>query len=189
MAGIFDALGPLKTYTSILETKRKTVQLMSKPLTDPSTEVVRTIERHTPDQILVQGHFESSALFTMHMRGGRAFPGRAEVEWSIYGSRGEIKVIAGGPALQVGYPETKILLHRDPEGKGGEVEEVKWTKDEWEDLPQAAQNVARLYEAFADGRKSEYKDFGEALILHQFVDEVFAMQKEDVERKARYYRT
>lgn len=186
MAGIFDALGPLKSYTSILDTKRKTVQLMSKPLTDPSTEVVRTVERNTPDQILVQGHFESSALFSLHMRGGRAFPGRAEVEWSIYGSKGEIKVIAGGPALQVGYPETKVLLQRDPEGKGGEAEEVKWTKDQWEALPQAAQNVARLYEAFADGQKSEYKDFEEALVLHKFVDEVFEMQKEGPEKDAQY---
>ena len=59
------------------------------------------------------------------------------------------------------------------------VEVVEWSVDEAaKNLPGPAQNVARLYEAFADGRTQDYADWGEALKRHKLLDELYKSSEE-----------
>ncbi|KAF2760129.1 NAD(P)-binding protein [Pseudovirgaria hyperparasitica] len=168
--GVFQVLGDLATYSSIIDTKRPKVDLTDKVLTDPSRKVVETVTRTSPDQFLVQGHFKSGALFSYHLRGGKSLPGEGQgLDWRIYGETGEIKLTAGGAMMNVGHPDTKIQLYQD----GGELVEVQADKDEWSELPQPAQNIARIYEAFADGRTDNYLDWETAVVRHKLIDELY----------------
>ncbi len=63
--------------------------------------------------------------------------------------------------------------------KSDSVEVVDWSVDDAaEHLQGPAQNVARLYEAFADGRTQDYADWSEALKRHKLLDELYKSSEE-----------
>ena len=55
--------------------------------------------------------------------------------------------------------------------ESGMVENIDLGKDEWEHLPLATRNVARLYKAIAEGDTSVVCDFEEANKRHRFIQE------------------
>lgn len=178
------AVGQLSSFSSILATKRPTVNLRDKGLaykpgpSDPPAKIVETISRDTADQILIQGNLASGALLSYHLRGGQEFPGTPGSVWSIYGSTGEIRVTTPSPHLHIGGPGQTLQVH---DHKTGEVESLSTEAgDEWDqkEYPWPARNVARLYESLAEeGRESEYADWEEAVVRHRLVDELYWREK------------
>jgi predicted dehydrogenase len=179
--GLLYAVGELKSYTSILEVKRPEVKLTDKMTSDPDAKVVGTTTRTSHDQILIQGHLESGALLTYHLRGGKAFSDTQNLIWRIYGETGEIQVTGSSAMLQM-VPSAKIEVEDIATGK---IEEITVDSDKWDKLPCPAPNVARMYEAFAD-KTTEYPDWEEAVVRHRLVDELYRREEDRAERAAQY---
>lgn len=70
------------------------------------------------------------------------------MQWWIQGSKGELRLKSSSWSLNVGREDTKVELFNKETGK---MEEVKRERDQWDELPVPAQNIARLYEAFRKG--------------------------------------
>ncbi|KAL0255001.1 transcription regulator gal80 [Diplodia seriata] len=181
---VTQAVGQLSSFSSILATKRPTVNLRDKPLSykpgpsDPPAKVTETITRDTADQVLIQGRLASGALISYHLRGGQEVPGSPASVWTIYGSTGEIRVTTGSGSIHIGEPGQKLQVHNQ---KTGEVETISFAaEDEWDqkEYPWPSRNIARLYEAFAEeGREHEYADWDEAIVRHRLIDELYWRQK------------
>lgn len=56
------------------------------------------------------------------LRGGPVFPGTPGLDWRIYGEKGEVRLSAGGPFLQIGYEDIKIEVFDFASGKAEVVE-------------------------------------------------------------------
>ncbi|OJD37152.1 oxidoreductase [Diplodia corticola] len=180
---VTQAVGQLSSFSSILAIKRPTIHLRDKPLaykpgpSDPPVEIVETITRETADQVLIQGRLASGALISYHLRGGQEVPGTPGSVWSIYGSTGEIRVTTASGSIHIGGPGQTLQVH---DHKTGEVETVSidvgdgFDQDEY---PWPSRNIARLYEAFAEGREHEYADWDEAIVRHRLIDELYWREK------------
>ena len=129
-------------------------------------------EKDTPDQILLQGRLERhpSAVFSFHLRAGDRFIGEPGSTWRIYGTKGELAVefASAGPQM------AKATSIRFSNAAKGEVEEIVADEggEEWTGLPTQAQNIGRLYEAYATGKP--YADFDLAVKRHELLDEFWA---------------
>ncbi|KAF2807824.1 oxidoreductase [Mytilinidion resinicola] len=165
MEAILYSLGEISSFSSIIETKRPKVEIV-----DGKGAVVKTITRTTHDQILLQGHLESGALLSYHMRGGPAFAGNEGLIWRIYGETGEIQVTASGTYLQAGHEDMTIRLQ---DHATGETTKIEPNEDDLSKLPLFTQNVGRVYEAFADKKTDGYMDWSYALLRHKLVDEIY----------------
>ena len=140
---LYAAGAELSKLGAIVKTQRNMVQLKQ---ADGS---LSNDKRDTPDQIMVHGHLQ---------RGGPSFKAEPGLRWSIYGGKGEIEITTAGCFLQIGYNDMKIKLH---DHQVDTVQTIDWAvngSDEFESLPLSVRNVARLYEAYADGRHDEYAD-------------------------------
>jgi predicted dehydrogenase len=120
--------------------------------------------------VLVQGFLDTGAVLSVHVRGGKAFPSKPQFLWRIYGEKGEIEVTASGMLLNVGYDDAQILLH---DQSTGAIETVEVDKDEVDELPLMARNIARVYEAFRKGEVKGVVDFEEAVKRHALLDEMY----------------
>ena len=164
------AVGELKpgSYTPMLGNLRPR---MHKTLDDGSLSK-ETYEKDTPDQILLQGRLdrEPSAVFSFHLRAGDRFIGSPGSTWRIYGTKGELALEFASAGPQIG-PATSF---RFSNSDTGEVEEIKIDDggEEWTKLPTQAQNIGRLYEAYANG--SDYGDWELALKRHELLDEFWS---------------
>lgn len=132
--------------------------------------VVDTVIKDSPDQVLLQGTLQSGTILSVHIRGGRAFASKPKFLWRIYGEEGEIEVTASSLGLNVGYGDEQILLDDLVTGK---LETVVVEKDEWDELPRPAMNVARLYEAFRKGEADGVPTFEEAVKRHELIDGMY----------------
>ena len=103
------------------------------------------------------------------MRGGPAFRSTEALFWRIYGDKGEIQVTGSDTFLQASDDNFVIEVF---DHKSGETEKVEVDKDEFSELPLFSRNVARLYEAFADG-KEDVLDWAVAVKRHAFVADVY----------------
>lgn len=160
------ALGQdVKTLNATVSTQRKTSKLK---LADGSLE---EIKRETPDHVLLQGQMANGALIDAALRGGPAFKDSPGFVWNIYCEKGEIEVTAPGVVLNVGFgPAVFVKLH---DHEKDVVEVVEWKiDDEQEKLPVPSQNVGRLYEAFADGKRDGYADWEEAVAIHRLLEKM-----------------
>ena len=112
----------------------------------------------------------------MTLRGGDAFPGTAGLDWRVYGSRGELRLTAPGPFLQMGYADT-VLEVRDYLA-GGSAQTVELEKDEFDReeggkgmFGLADRNVARVYKGLAKGEVNA--SFEDAVELHRLLDGMY----------------
>lgn len=164
------ALGELDTFHSILGNQRPIVELI-----DPQQggKHVETVQKDTPDQILLQGRLQSGALLSYHLRGGEPFPGQPGVVWAIYGEKGEIRVTNPMAMLDMVHDGVSIKLHRFGEK---EPQDVELPKDELADLAHPCQNVGRIYEAYAkgvEGGEDGYPNWKKAIARHEFMEEMW----------------
>jgi predicted dehydrogenase len=159
-------LGELKQYSSIIANQRPETRIVDRN----TNTLVETVIKDTPDQFLLQGTLESGALLSYHLRGGKPLPAGPQFLWRIYGEKGEIEVTASGALLNVGYGDEQILLHDQLTGK---VEAVEVEKDQWEELPPQAKNIARLYEAFQKGEVEGVTDFEDIVKRHALIEDMY----------------
>jgi hypothetical protein len=142
-------------------------------LMDPSSsgnKVIETITKNCPDNIHLQGRFANGTLLTYQLRSGAAFPGEPGCRWVINGSAGDILITNPRGCFDIEHSGISIQYRKAGET---EAEEVKLEDDELSELEHPAQNVGRLYEAFANGEVGKYADWGVALRRHEFIAEMF----------------
>jgi len=165
---IFYVLGEFtKNWNSVIANQRTTVDLTAKD----GTIVEKNVKKTSPDQILVQGITSSGAVLSYHLREESAFPNTKNLDWRIYGDKGEIRVSSSSGFLHIGSPDDKIEISEN----GQEVKEVEARKDEWEELAPPGRNIARIYEAFQAGKRgvggeAGYRDFEHAVARHKLID-------------------
>lgn len=196
---ITHAVGQLKSYSVILETKRNKTLLRDKPHTykptgpdDQPAKIIGEVERTSYDQILVQGHLENGALFSFHMRGGMPFPNTPGLEWRIYGEKGEIRVTTPSASLHFGGPGHTVQIHEHGSEK---AEDVEMPQDEYDkqELPWPARAPARVYDAFAASKSSKsgsgegYATWEDAVERHRLVEEMYERMKHGGDEKAAHY--
>jgi predicted dehydrogenase len=167
---ILYAVGELKpgSYTPLAVNLRQKMHLMK---SDGSLSE-ELYDKNTPDQILLQGRLDRhpSAVFSFHLRAGDRFIGGPGSIWRIYGTKGELAVefASAGPQM------AKASSFRFSNAEKGEIEEFVTDEggEEWTSLPTQAQNIGRLYEAYATGKP--YADFDLAVKRHELIDEFWA---------------
>jgi len=104
----------------------------------------------TPDQVMVQGELTTGAFVSSHFRGGNPYPGGPGLLWHVYGERGEIRITCDDAFVRVGSYDPKVTIS---DHATRVVEAIELPEDEMEELPRESKNTARLYEAFAKGRR------------------------------------
>lgn len=100
--------------------------------------------------------------------GGQAFPGTPQADWQILGTKGSLRLSSTSWSLNVGRPATKLELY---DANTGILENVLVEKDQWDELPYMAHNIARLYEAYR--KKEWYPDFEWAVKRHEMLEEMW----------------
>ncbi|EXJ69776.1 uncharacterized protein A1O5_06847 [Cladophialophora psammophila CBS 110553] len=159
----YSFLSPPKT---ILANRQQAVRLISRT---SGAIISSTYPKDTEDTISLHGTLASGVPLSYTMRAGPAFKDTPGLDWRIYGSKGEIRITAPTPFMQMGYDGTKIEVYGFASDR---VEEVAVGKGEFEDLlPSAARNVAIVYRELAQNRES--CTFEEALELHKLIDGMY----------------
>ena len=186
---IHPVLGPVSYHHSRLINQYPEINV-----SDPITKSIITIKPNdVPTHVMLDAVLSSGAHLSLTMHNApspspdanpakepsHSFPA---IDWRIFGTKGEIHITSTHWAISTGAAGTtqiKVL-----KADTGLVEEVPWEDavDEWKDLPLPARNIARLYEAFADGRDGKdgkeewYPDLEHALGTHELIE---AMYKEN----------
>ena len=167
---ILYAVGELKpgSYNPLAVSMRRKMHIMK---ADGSLSE-ELYDKDTPDQILIQGRLDRNppAVFSFHLRAGDRFIDSPGSTWRIYGTKGELAVefASAGPQM------AKAGSIRFSNAEKGEVQEIVTDEGgkDWTDLPTQAQNIGRLYEAYAAGKA--YPDFEIAVKRHELLDEFWA---------------
>lgn len=102
------------------------------------------------------------------LRGGSPFKGLPGLDWRIYGEKGEIRISAGGPFLQISYPDVKIEVH---EFAANTVEEIE-VEEEFAEFGLPARNVARVYRELTKGNNN--CTFEDAVERHRLINVMYA---------------
>jgi predicted dehydrogenase len=158
-------LGEFKTWDSLMVNRHPTKDIIN-PASNNAI-ITKAAPNTVPDQILLHGLTPSGAPISIHYRGGPPFPGTPGIDWRIQGDKGEIRLTSSSWSLNVGRPDTKIELFES----GGQVEVAVPERDQWDELPVPAHNIARMYETF---RKGEWvPDFGWAVGRHEMLEEMW----------------
>lgn len=167
---IFFIMGELKpgSYSPMLGNLRPQMHIMQ----DDGTLSKELYDKDTPDQILLQGRFDRQppAVLSFHLRAGDRFIDGPGSIWKIYGEKGELVMEFSSAGPQIAQAASIKFSNAET----GKIENIAFDDGgkEWTDLPVAAQNIGRLYEAYAEGRP--YGDWELALKRHQLIDEFWA---------------
>ncbi|KAH0191252.1 NAD-binding Rossmann fold oxidoreductase family protein, partial [Aureobasidium melanogenum] len=165
---VLEVFGELEAFSSIMGIDHPTVEIM-----DPAQggKFIESVKKDTPDNILLQGRFDSGVLMTYQIRAGKAFPGEPGCRWLINGDKGAIQLTSPRGCFDIDHVGIEIKYWREGEE---EAETVTLREDELSGLEQPAQNVGRLYDAYAKGKTESYADWKVALKRHKFIDELFS---------------
>ncbi|KUJ07716.1 putative oxidoreductase [Mollisia scopiformis] len=174
--GFAAVLGEVKSWDSLLANRHAV-----KDVVDPAKGgevVVKDAPNTVPDQMMFQATMgEDYIPVSIHLRGGKPFPGTPTIEWRIQGSKGELRLTAPSGSLNVGRPDMKVEFW---EMENDTVELVEFEEDEWVKLRVAARNIAREYEAF---RKGEWvPDFAWGVKRHELIEEMWQRYDREQER-------
>ena len=165
---------------TLLANRRPFIKLLSFP---DGNVINPSYPKTSDDTIFLHGNIISNSTtndtipLSLTLRGGRPFPGTPGLEWRIYGERGEIRITAPGPYVQIGYEEG-MRVQVNEFGSGG-VEEVDWERDGDGEgdvvskmgLPVGARNVGRVYEGLRVGRV--VCGFEDAVERHVVLEEMY----------------
>jgi predicted dehydrogenase len=153
---------------TLVANRRNTQTLLDKD----GTVLNKNFKKTSDDTIFLHGYLTSGIPISYTLRGGIPFKDTPGLDWRIYGSKGEIRVTASGPFLQVGYPDVKIQIH---DVEKGTVEEVKIEEDEVDTLLKGygipSKNTGRVYRELNEGRNN--CSFEDAVERHEFIEEIY----------------
>lgn len=140
-------------------------------LMDPAQggKITESVKKECPDNILLQGRFESGTLMSYQMRAGKAFPGESGCRWLINGDKGDILLTSPRGCFDIEHIGIEIKYRKADQE---EAETVALPEDKLSGLEQPAQNIGRLYDAYAKGNTVMYADWRDALKIHKFIDEL-----------------
>lgn len=160
LAGFQDVLGNIGDLSARLINRRKTTKI---------TDTGETIQRTSPDQVLVHGVLESGAAFSIHYRGGNS--SGTNLLWEINGTEGDIQITAAS-----GHAQIAQLHIQGANGEATEFTSLMPPSEVYEGWPDgAARNVARLYALIAkdiqEGTRSA-PSFRNAVSLHETLDAI-----------------
>jgi hypothetical protein len=163
------ALGDITSSHTLLRNQRPKIALVDDSF-QPTGQVHPT---STPDHILVHGELKGGVPFSFTIRGGPPFKDTPMFDWRVYCERGEIRVTGDGqlwlaPGNKVQAFDFVAQSVKDvdvSQAVGKEDVAVKMGFDAPVD------NVARLYEAFADGKTDKYLDFKQSLKWADFIQD------------------
>ncbi|KAG9699206.1 NAD-binding Rossmann fold oxidoreductase family protein, partial [Aureobasidium melanogenum] len=156
---VLEVFGKLEAFSSVMGIDHPTVEIM-----DPAQggKIVESVKKECPDNILLQGRFESGTLINYQMRAGKVFPGEPGCRWLISGDKGDIQLASPRGCFDIEHVGIGIKYRQADQA---EAEIVALPEDELSGLEQPAQNVGRLYDAYAKGktdlRGDSSKPFGE----------------------------
>jgi len=160
-------LGDINTSHSLLSIGHPTVDIVASG--DNVKVIEKGVNNTVPDQIKILGTVGPlKAPISLNFRGGATFPGVPVTAWEIVGQKGIIRLTSPWWGLNVGVPDTKIEFF---DIATGEVEHLEAENDELADLPNAARNIARLYEAYRQG--SWWPDWEWAVKRHEFLEDLW----------------
>ncbi|CAD0109403.1 unnamed protein product [Aureobasidium uvarum] len=170
---LLEVFGELEAFSSMMGNDYPTMDLV-----DPtqSGKIVDSITKDTPDNIHLQGRFSSGTLITYQMRAGEVFPGEPGCCWIINGEKGDIQITNPRGCFDIEHKGLEIKYKKAGERK---AETIELSEDGYTTLNHPAQNVGRLYEAFAKGDTASYADWNVALRRHKLIDEMFARGDDD----------
>ncbi|CAD0097605.1 unnamed protein product [Aureobasidium mustum] len=160
-------LGEVESFDVIMGIERPKVNLID---LSNQGKVVGTIDKDTPDNIAMQGRFQSGPIFNYDLRSAAAFPGEPALRWTIVGEKGDILVTNPAAMFDITHEGVKIQLHESGKDK---AEPIELPADDLANLKHPAQNVGRLYEAYAKGDTKGYCDWNLALKRHELIEEMF----------------
>lgn len=151
------------------------------PLTDGNGKVLRTVRSDVPDLISVAGKWDESAVTqqnaTLHfrLRRGQPFPGEPVFEWTIYGEKGEIRIISPKSAFLQVSDATVPRVIEIHDFATDEVTKIEWDWEKWQnELPHEARGIGALYEGLAEvkatGAKEKYLTFDAAVKRHELLE-------------------
>ncbi|KAL5001382.1 hypothetical protein BDV10DRAFT_182615 [Aspergillus recurvatus] len=161
-----EVLGNFASMQSLLANQRPLVKIVR---ADGSV-LEETAKKTAPDHIMIQGTLASGAVFSATVRGGSPFKGTPGLVWSIYGEKGEIRVLGPNAFIEL-VGTTSIELH---DFDNDVVERIEFKKGEFAEFGPLNRNLARLYDAIAAGDKSLLCDFEGAVKRHEFIEEVYS---------------
>ncbi|CAO2648119.1 Nn.00g090410.m01.CDS01 [Neocucurbitaria sp. VM-36] len=162
---VFYALGGLNDVSALLTTRWPETKLTK---VDGSFD--RIVKRETPDHIMMHGILlNNTAPISVAVRNGKAFKSTPNMRWSIFGTRGEIRMTSNHCVnLALGSEKIELFDHEKDEVDVVDVEYADVVKD----LPPLAKNIGKLYELFAAGGTAEqgFVSFEEAVGMHRIID-------------------
>ena len=164
------ALGAeLSSFNSLIGNQRPEVVVY-----DSATKKnVETFTKDTPDQIIIDGYLSNGALVSYHLRGGSIFPGFPALVWRVYGETGEVLLTAQSNAMiMIGSDDITISVHNF---KNEEAQKISIDEGEYKALSVPGRNVARLYDAYAEG--GPVPDWEWAKKRHALVQEIFVREE------------
>ncbi|KIX09813.1 uncharacterized protein Z518_00894 [Rhinocladiella mackenziei CBS 650.93] len=163
-------LGEIKAFHSVVKNKRTTFALLDSNMKviDPAHPIT------SPDHVFVHGELEGDIPFDFQLRGGPPFKNTPSLDWRIYAMKGEIRISSMGGNLSTEKGVKFQVYHFDTE----EVEDIELDKVFDENDPglgfqPPADNVARLYSAFAKGETDKYLNFQQSLKWAEFIDKLY----------------
>ena len=163
-------LGEPTSLHSILTTQYPTIALLS----SSGTVLNPAHSKSAPDHIALHGTLASGAIISLTYRSTPAGSVDAKgLRWLITGTEGEMEILTPELQWQFGPPGTTVTVKT----KEGGAEEIVYEKEGKEEehvgkVPFPGTNTARLYEAFARGRKEGFADFGDAVVRHGMLEKV-----------------
>ncbi len=178
-------LGSVVSHKSLLVNQYPTFSVR-----DPFTNKVLEENKpnNVPNQVVFDAILSSGVVFTYKLHSAATPSTSAKpttnsrnqfpaLDWRIFGTKGEIRVTRyNNLFLNLDSEDVKLEFWNVDQG---EVVEVKLDKDEFEDLPSVARNIARVYEAFAEGvddkgeKKTWYPDFEHGLKRHELIEDIY----------------
>jgi predicted dehydrogenase len=160
-------LGDFKSYDSLLHIGFPKADIVDRAANNKI--ITKDAPNTVPDQVLIQGTvLPSNAIVSLQWHGGQSFPGVPQADWQIIGEKGSLRLTSTSWSLNVGRPATKVEIF---DAATGDVETIVGNKDEWDELPFLAHNIARLYEAYR--KKEWYPDFEWAVTRHEVLEEMW----------------
>ena len=164
-------LGELSAFRT-----QRTVQV---PIISSDGTVLEIVVTDVADHLMLQDTLSLGAPLSITFRPGPPFKDTPGFIWMIHGEKGDIRIIAPGPALQANDEGTDSTFHTFDE----ELELIGWVRL-FKSLPLPTPNVAAMYEAHANAnREDKYPDLGHAVRTHKYIEEVYK-SAEDVRRSS-----
>lgn len=183
---VLHALGEIESMSSMLDILRPEIGVFDP--SDPDKKIKEVVKTDVPDIVLLQGRLESGAAITYRLDGGDPFPGEPGLRWRIVGEKGELLITAPFALIDIVHAGTTIKLFEskvkqavvgEPLEKitgGGEKNEpvdIEIPKDDLSKVGGRAENVGRIYEAYADGKTDMYADWELGLKRHELIEQIF----------------